>query len=44
LQYLKQKLNDDKIKYAAIENYDCLFSNSNTNAGGVAIYIRNNLN
>lgn len=37
------KLNDDKIKYALIQNYNSVFSNSSSNAGGVAFYVLNNL-
>ena len=37
------KLNKNNINHASIQNYKFVFSNSTTNAGGVAIYILNNL-
>ena len=37
------KLNKNNINHASIQNYKFVFSNSTTNAGGVAMYILNNL-
>ena len=37
------KLNDDKVSQAMISNYNFFFSNSNTNAGGVGLYVKSDL-
>ena len=37
------KLTDEKVNYAKIPNYNFVFSNSSTNAGGVAFYVLNKL-
>ena len=36
------KLNKNNVNLASIENYSMVYSNSSSNAGGVAIYILNN--
>ena len=37
------KLNKNNVNLASIENYSIVYSNSSSNAGGVVIYILNNL-
>ena len=37
------KLNKNNVNLASIENYSIVYSNSSSNAGGVATYILNNL-
>ena len=37
------KLDDEKILRSHIPNYNCVSSNSSTNAGGVAFYVLNTL-
>ena len=34
------KLNDDEVSQAMISNYNFFFSNSNTNAEGVGLYVK----